>query len=89
MLPTSKRRPSFGATALSMFGAAARDEMTEASDVDVFIDDDQDGSYTFVEWIQFSEYLQEILQRKADFTSRDGLHKRLRDEIIRSAVQVF
>ena len=60
MLPTCKRRPPFGATTLSMFGAAARDEMTEASDVDVFIDDQQDGSFAFVEWIQFSEYLQKI-----------------------------
>ena len=61
---------AFGATALYLFGSAARDEMTAQSDVDVFIDFDRDGTFSFVEWIELSEYLTTILHRKIDFTSR-------------------
>ena len=93
VLATLRRHTSeirgFGATALYLFGSAARDEMTAASDVDVFIDFDHDGSFSFVEWIELKEYLANILRRDVDFTSRGGLHPRLRDRIIGSAIQVY
>ena len=77
------------ATALYLYGSAARDEMSDNSDVDVFVDYDPDGPYSFVELLQGGEYLQTVLGRNVDFTTRDGLHPRLRDRIVRSSIQVF
>lgn len=79
----------FGATALYLFGSAARDEMRPNSDIDVFIDYDRDGSFTFVELIRLEDYLQEILGRRVDFATRDGLHKRLRQHIEETCLRVF
>ncbi len=77
------------ATALHLYGSAARDEMTDESDVDVFIDYDPAGPYSFVELISGGDYLQSVLGRKVDFTTRDGLHPLLKDRIIRSSIRVF
>ena len=77
------------ATSLYLFGSAARDELTPESDVDVFIDYDHEGSFSFVELIQAGEYLQGILGRKVDFTTRDGLHPRLKERIVISSIRVF
>jgi predicted nucleotidyltransferase len=74
-------------TGLYLFGSAARDELNSDSDIDVFIDYVGDGSFTFVEWFNLHEFLKSIMQRRVDFTSRKGLHKRLRAEIERTALQ--
>ena len=77
------------ASALYLFGSAARDELGPDSDVDVFIDYDSEGSFSFVEWVRLSEFLPDIVGRDVDFTSRDGLHRLLRDEIEREAIRIF
>ena len=77
------------ATALYLYGSAARDEMTDESDVDVFIDYDPDGPYSFVELIRGGDYLRSILGRPVDFTTRYGLHPRLRARIEISCFRVF
>lgn len=65
-LPANAERiRAFGATALYMFGSAVRDELREDSDVDLFLDYEPDGSFTFVEWSRLEEYL-EILGRDVD-----------------------
>ena len=77
------------ATSLYLFGSAARDEMTPESDVDVFIDYDKDGAYSFIELVGGAEFLEAILGRKVDFTTRDGLHPPLRERIEKSSIRVF
>jgi uncharacterized protein len=79
----------FGVTGLYLFGSTARDEMNSDSDVDIFIDYVGDGSFTFVEWFNLQELPTTILGRRVDFTSRQGLHKRLRTEIERTALRVL
>lgn len=79
----------FYAESLYVFGSAARDELGPDSDIDVFIDFDHDGPFSFVELIQAGEYLQSLLGRRVDFTTRDGLHPRLRDHIEKSSIRVF
>ncbi len=77
------------ATALYLYGSAARDEMSDDSDVDVFIDYDPGGPYSFVELIRGGEYLSELLGRKVDFGTRDGLHPYLKRRIEESSIRVF
>lgn len=78
-----------GATALYLFGSAARDEMTADSDVDVFIDYVPDGSFTFVELIDLGDLLQHSMGRDVDVTTRQGLHPRLKSRIERSSLRVI
>jgi uncharacterized protein len=80
---------SYGATALHLFGSAARDEMRADSDIDLFIDYVPDGSFTFVELIGLQEFLAAQLQRDVDLTTRAGLHPRLKERIVQSSVRVF
>ena len=79
----------FGATSLYVYGSAARDEMNEDSDVDVFIDYDEAGPFSFVELIGLQEFLASQLKRDVDLTTRGGLHPRLKARIERSSIRVF
>jgi predicted nucleotidyltransferase len=77
-----------GATSLYLFGSVARNEATEASDVDLFIDYDPER-FSFVELIRLREQISSILGRQADLTTRDGLHPMLRPAIEAEAVKVL
>ena len=79
----------YGATALYVFGSAARDELGPNSDVDMFIDYELDGSFTFVEWARLEEYLKEVLGRNVDVMTRASLHPRLKSRIEQSSIRVF
>jgi uncharacterized protein len=78
----------FGATALYLFGSAARNEATERSDVDLFVDYDPDR-FSFVELIRLRDKLSAILGRPADLTTREGLHPMLRHTIEAEAIKVL
>jgi uncharacterized protein len=78
-----------GATALFLFGSAARDEMRPDSDVDVFIDYDPEGPFSFVELVGLQDLLQAKFNRDVDVTTRAGLHHRLKSSIVASSIQVF
>ncbi len=80
---------ALGATALFLFGSAARDELTPESDIDLFIDYDPNSTFGFVELFRLRDVFEEMLGRKVDLTSRDGLHPRLRARIERSSMKVF
>lgn len=79
----------FGATAMYLFGSAARDELTADSDIDLFVDYDPTGSFGFVELFELKDFLAGKLDRTVDLTSRSGLHPRLKARIERSSVKVF
>jgi predicted nucleotidyltransferase len=78
----------FGATSLYLFGSAARNEASERSDVDLFVDYDPER-FSFVELIRLRKRLSEILGRPADLTTRDGLHPLLRPAIEAEAIKVL
>ncbi len=78
-----------GATALYLFGSAARDELSPDSDIDVFIDCEPDGSFTFVEWFRMEELLEEELGREVEVATRRGLHPLLKSNIERSAIRII
>ncbi len=80
---------AYGATSLYLFGSVARDAMGPDSDVDMFIDFNPEGPFSFVELIGLQEFLAEKLQRDVDLTTRGGLHPRLRRRIERSSIKVL
>jgi uncharacterized protein len=77
-----------GVTALYLYGSFARNEAAEQSDVDLFADVDY-GRFGFVPFMDLREEFATWLGRKVDFTTRNGLHRDLRDRIARSAIEVF
>ena len=80
---------ALGATALYLFGSAARDEMTGESDVDVFIDYDPEGSFDVFRLMDLRELARSLLHRDVDLTTRDGLHRRLKERIVSASLRVF
>lgn len=77
-----------GVTALYLYGSFARNEAAVRSDVDLFADVDY-GRFGFVPFMDLREDLADWLGRKVDFTTRNGLHRDLRERIVRSAIKVF
>ena len=79
---------SHGVTALYLFGSAARGEEGPESDVDLFVDYDPEA-FDFVHLIRLRDRLSRLLGRRADLTTRAGLHPVLREQIEAEAVRVF
>jgi uncharacterized protein len=79
---------AFGVTALYLYGSAARNEVQEDSDIDLFADVDYDR-FGFVPFMDLREFLAAILGRNVDFTTRNALHPDMKERILRSAVKVF
>jgi uncharacterized protein len=78
-----------GATGLYLYGSAARDELSAESDVDLFIDYDPDGAFSFVELVRLQTLIGQKLAREVDLTTRNGLHPLLKAEIERSSIRVL
>lgn len=80
---------AIGATSMYLFGSTAREEAGAASDLDLFVDYDQDSRFSAIELLRIKHYLSDALGIEADVTTRDGLHPLLRDQIVASAERVF
>ena len=80
---------ALGATALYLFGSAARDEISADSDVDLFIDYEQDGSLDYFKLCRIEDLVGSALGRAVDLTTRAGLHPLLRDRIVKSSIRVL
>ena len=78
-----------GVGGLYLFGSVARDSAEGASDIDVFVDPDPAQHFGFDEFMSVYELLRARLGAGLDYTTRDGLHRRLRPEIEKAAIRVF
>lgn len=78
-----------GATALFLFGSAARDEAHAGSDLDLFVDYDAAKPFSLLDLVDIKLMLEERLGIDVDLTTRDSLSPALREDIERAAVRVF
>jgi len=78
-----------GATALYLFGSTARDTAQSASDLDLFIDYNQESRFNAFDLIRIKLLLETTLSIPVDITTRDGLHPALKSGIENSAIRVF
>jgi len=81
LLPALRR--DFPVRRMSLFGSVAREEATDASDIDIMVDVDPTIGLGFV---TMAERLEAALQHKVDLVSRRGLKpgmlKRIEGELI-------
>lgn len=74
---------------LYLFGSAERGEPSPYSDLDLFIDYDQERHFSLIDLVGIKQFLQEQMATEIDITTRDSLHPLLREDIERSAIRVF
>jgi predicted nucleotidyltransferase len=77
-----------GVTALYVFGSLARGEVRESSDVDFIVDYDA-ASFDLIALADVQQRLAARLDTKVDVVTRKGLHRRIRDEVLREAIKVM
>jgi hypothetical protein len=82
-----ERIRELGVRRLGLFGSFARDEATEASDVDLLVEFEP-GTKSFRRFMAAVFLLEEVLGREVELVTPEGLSPYLRDEIARSAVDV-
>jgi uncharacterized protein len=76
----------FGVKSLSLYGSAARDEATDASDIDLLVEFDRPtGLFGLIE---LQEYLEKLFGRKVDLGTPGSLKSRFRDRILAEAIHV-
>ena len=76
----------FGVRRLAVFGSAARDELTESSDVDVLVE--FKGPATFAAYMDLKFYLEDLLGRPVDLVTDKGLRRELRPYVEKELVVV-
>lgn len=79
---------AFQVKSLSVFGSTARDEATEASDVDIlveFVEGAQIGLFRFVE---LKQHLEIILGCPVDLGTLETLKETVRSRALREAIRV-
>jgi predicted nucleotidyltransferase len=80
---------AMGAVSLYMFGSTARDDASETSDLDLFIDYDPDAKFSLLDLVGIKLFLEDELQLPVDVMTRDGLHPLLSEGIQQGAIRVF
>jgi predicted nucleotidyltransferase len=71
---------------LGLFGSAARDEMTEESDVDILVE--FNGHATFDGYMDLKIFLEELFHRDVDLVTRDAIKPRMRPIIEKDEIRV-
>jgi len=78
-----------GVTGLYMFGSQVRGQAGEASDIDLFVDYDDESRFSLLDLVAVGRLIEEHLGIKADVMTRKGLHPILKENIEAEAVRVF
>ena len=76
----------FGVTNLALFGSAARDEMSDDSDVDILVRFDGPGTSKAYFGVQF--YLEDLLGHSVDLVTEKALRTEFRPYVEREAINV-
>ena len=76
----------FGVVELAVFGSFARDEATDASDVDILVSFDAPPNWKTYFGTQF--YLEDLLQRPVELATREDVRAEMRPQVEREAVDV-
>lgn len=81
---TLKRR--YAVKSLAIFGSAARDALSETSDVDLLVE--FETAPGFDRYFDLKFFLEELIGRPVDLVTRGGLRSELRARVEREAIHV-
>lgn len=76
-----------GVRHLGLFGSFARDEATEGSDFDLLVEFEP-GLNSYRRFMAIVQLLEDVLGREVELVTPEGLSPYLKDEILRSALDV-
>ncbi len=77
----------FSIRALYIFGSVARGEDSPGSDIDILVEFEPGARIGLFAFARLQRRLSELLQKKVDLVTREGLHHALRDRILKEAVR--
>ena len=77
-----------GVAHLYLFGSTARDAATGASDIDVFIEVAR-RPFDLFDLVGVGQDIEDVLGRKVDVMTRNGIAVRLRESIEADAIRIF
>jgi hypothetical protein len=75
-----------GVKSLRLFGSAARDEASAASDVDLLVAFEATPSYS--EFMKLRIFLEDLLGATVDLVTESGLKERVRPQVEQEAIRV-
>ena len=73
---------------VSIFGSVARDEATDASDVDLLVEFDEGARVGLFHFIEVKQFLERLLGCSVDLGTAETLKPRIRDRILQEAIRV-
>jgi uncharacterized protein len=78
-----------GVTALYVFGSVARGVAKATSDVDVIVDYDPNSNFSLFDLSAIHRQLSARLGVNVDVVTRNGIHRRIREDVLSEAVRVM
>jgi hypothetical protein len=78
-----------GLTRVMIFGSTARGDLGPGSDVDLLIEVDPASRFGLFAFLDLKTELADLLGRRVDLAFADAMRPRLRDAVLRDAVEVF
>ncbi len=75
----------YSVSELSLFGSAARGEMTPASDIDLLVEFLPNANVDLMDFAGLMLDLSDLAGRKVDLVSKNGLKPRIRASVIQEA----
>lgn len=78
-----------GATALHLFGSAARDEAGPDSDIDLLVDYDDASNFGLLELVGMKQLIERELGVEVHIATRDSLQPSFRERIEHDAIRIF
>ena len=76
----------FKVKSISVFGSYLRGEQNEESDIDILVE--FHSTIDLFEFIKLENFLSEVLGSKVDLVMKDTLKPRIRDRILKEAVDI-
>jgi len=87
--PESHALRARGVTALYVFGSTVAGNVHPSSDVDIVVEFDRGSSFNLFDLSGVRRQLYARLGVDVDVVTKDGLHRRIRDSVMRQAVRVL
>jgi predicted nucleotidyltransferase len=76
----------FGVQSLALFGSVARDEATEASDLDFLVE--FEGAATFDRYMNLKFFLEDLFDKPIDLVTKRSLKPQIAASVLEEAINV-